>query len=247
MMPARGIGKLRSSSIIVNWTLPSPGGMSTGTRLSLVTMVFGDGPFVNHREAHRQLDLPRAAGRTQDDAALHAHPHRHGRAVELALARGLADADLVAQVHRGVFGRVRRDAQRGGAGPDADARDTRNRLVGRVPTRRLAVVVVAELKKAENDRRRRGEHGRRAARQSGAEHDGRRHRQATPCPDLTHPHPTHAQRLGPQWLMAGKWPVCIAGRPWQPQGSQGSQPPADLRDWDRSAPARTAGGPARCR
>ena len=78
-------------------------------------------PFVNHREADRQFDLARPAGRTKDDPALDADPHRQGLAVELALARGLAETGLIAQVHGGIVRRIRRDGQRRGAAADVHA------------------------------------------------------------------------------------------------------------------------------
>ena len=165
--------------MIVNWTLPSPGGIVTGTRLSLVMMVFGLRPFVNHRQADRQVDLPGPAGRAEDDPALHADPHRQRLAVELALARGLADADLIAQVHRGIFGRVGRDVSveapprmltlghsKSGVVP-AGRRAGRG---GRWPTQRRTRTMAAGVLNI----------GRRAARQHGAKHDGRRHGKQRP-------------------------------------------------------------------
>ena len=106
----RGIGKLMSSSIIVKATLPSPAGIVTDTRLSLVMDRASDRrPFVHHREPHRHVDLPGPPAGPRIT-----RPWMPTRIVtmlpiELALARGLADADLVAQVHRGRIVGVRRD------------------------------------------------------------------------------------------------------------------------------------------
>jgi len=65
--------------------------------------------LAHHRIAQRNLDLPRTAHRPEYDAALDADFDDQGGTLHRALAGGLAERKLVAQVARGRIGGLGRD------------------------------------------------------------------------------------------------------------------------------------------
>jgi len=65
--------------------------------------------LAHHCIAQGDLDLPRTAHRSEYDAALNADLHDHGSALHRALAGGLAEGKLVAQVAGGGVGGLGRN------------------------------------------------------------------------------------------------------------------------------------------